>query len=122
MQIEPMTLAIQPTDDGFTGQGFIATMETAFGFGIEPNPNKGDRERAPSHVLTFQKKSGAIIKIGVAWENRHKPGHEYAGASMFSLSFDDPALPEWTKSMAAYAQSMDNSRPLKIEVSRERRA
>lgn len=113
-------LQVKRIDDGLIGRGWIKTLKVNLIFDLEPNPEANANERAPTHLI-FIRSEDDNVKVGVAYENNTKRG-EHAGGSMFSMNFTDPDLPEWMgNGVPAYAMSNDNSRPLRIEATRQRR-
>lgn len=58
-------------------------------------------EGSPTHLLTMRDADGTIIIVGKAWEKEIQRG-DYVGRAFYSMSFDEPSLPDWMGNIAAF--------------------
>lgn len=89
-------------DGGYSGRGRVQHPDIYFGFTMKPiDASERSSDGAPTHRLYRKDEEGTDWEVGSAWQRALKRG-EHEGKAMFSLSFDDPALPHWTGNIAAF--------------------
>jgi len=83
----------QLTDDE-TGkyEGLISTLTLDVRFEMHPVAQAGNPNH-PTHEIVVPSRSGRPVRVGSAWLRTSTRG-ERSGFKFFSLSFDDPSMPQ----------------------------
>lgn len=94
------SMEVKTTDNGeVMARGRVDTINHSLVFLMSPD-GPSQSEKAPTHKIEV-KKGERYIRVGVAWMREMKRG-ENIGKKMFSLSLEDPDLPEWMGNIAAF--------------------
>ena len=79
---------------GTQARGRVKTVKHDYEFLLIPIAGR-QIDKAPTHDLEVITEDGEAVPAGAAWAKMIERG-ESAGKTLYSMSFNDPDLPEWS--------------------------